>query len=135
MFINKPFTTTLTLVLGLLISACSDSKKQAPVDATVSDAKVDTVTAVFNHFRYEGRDTIFAHNDAPEGEALYEGHRAIWLWEFDLTNKKVLADSGHMIIDGGVDLSKQPIWIEAPHNVHKYCISTHWELCLAIQPV
>ncbi|WJG09536.1 glycoside hydrolase family 43 protein [Aliiglaciecola sp. LCG003] len=55
------------------------------------------------------------HNDAPQGEVLYEGHRAIWLWEFDLAAKKVVADSGRMIINGGVDLSKQPIWIEAPH--------------------
>lgn len=56
-----------------------------------------------------------AHNDAPEGPPLYEGHRAIWLWEYDLAAKQVVKNSGRVIVNGGVDLSKQPIWIEAPH--------------------
>ena len=60
-----------------------------------------------------------AHNDAPVGEPLYEGHRAIWLWEFDLAAKKIIPDSGRVIVNGGVDLAKQPIWIEAPHIFKK----------------
>ncbi|MGL1957697.1 MAG: endo-1,4-beta-xylanase [Colwellia sp.] len=56
-----------------------------------------------------------AHNDAPEGEPLYQGHRAIWLWEYDMESKKVIKDSGHVIVDGGVDINKNPIWIEGPH--------------------
>ncbi|WP_416307561.1 glycoside hydrolase family 43 protein [Neptunicella sp. SCSIO 80796] len=55
------------------------------------------------------------HNDAPMGEPLYQGHRAIWMWEYDLQNKQVVKDSGHVIVNGGTDLAKQPIWIEAPH--------------------
>lgn len=65
-------------------------------------------------FDDDGRVYI-AHNGEPEGEALYDGHRAIWLWEFDLKKQKVIADSGRVIVNGGVDLSKKPIWIEAPH--------------------
>lgn len=65
-------------------------------------------------FDDDGRAYI-AHNGEPAGPALYDGHRAIWLWEFDKTTGRVMADSGRMIVDGGVDLSKQPIWIEAPH--------------------
>lgn len=56
-----------------------------------------------------------AHNDAPVGEPLYDGHRAIWLWEFDLKNNKVVKDSGRVIINGGTDISKKPVWIEGPH--------------------
>ncbi len=56
-----------------------------------------------------------AHNDAPIGEPLYNGHRAIWLWEYDLKNQKVVKDSGRVIVNGGVDISKKPIWIEGPH--------------------
>ncbi|MDC2891085.1 family 43 glycosylhydrolase [Psychrosphaera algicola] len=55
------------------------------------------------------------HNDAPVDEPLYEGHRAIWMWEYDLAAKKVISDSGRVVVNGGVDLAKQPIWIEAPH--------------------
>lgn len=59
--------------------------------------------------------TYIAHNGGPEGEPLYSGHRAIWLWEYDLANKRVVAESGRIIVDGGVDISKKPIWIEGPH--------------------
>ena len=56
-----------------------------------------------------------AHNGEPEDTALYEGHRAIWLWEYDLEKEEVVKNSGRVIVNGGVDLSQQPIWIEAPH--------------------
>lgn len=56
-----------------------------------------------------------SHNDAPVGEPLYNGHRAIWLWEFDLKTNKVVKDSGRVIVNGGTDISKKPIWIEGPH--------------------
>lgn len=59
--------------------------------------------------------TYIAHNNAPEGEPLYQGHRAIWLWEYDLETKQVIKESGRVIVNGGTDLSKNPIWIEAPH--------------------
>lgn len=65
-------------------------------------------------FDGDGRVYI-AHNGEPEGDALYDGHRAIWLWEYDLANRQVIADSGRVIVNGGVDLSQRPIWIEAPH--------------------
>jgi len=65
-------------------------------------------------FDDDGRVYI-AHNGEPEGPALYEGHRAIWLWEYDLEARNVIAGSGKVIVNGGVDLSKKPIWIEAPH--------------------
>lgn len=58
-----------------------------------------------------------AHNDAPDGEPLYQGHRAIRLWEFDLASKKVITggDSGHVIVNGGVNIADKPVWIEGPH--------------------
>lgn len=55
------------------------------------------------------------HNGPPPGEPLYEGHRAIWMWEYDPKAQKVVKESQRLLINGGVDLSKQPIWIEAPH--------------------
>lgn len=69
-------------------------------------------------FNDDGRVYI-AHNGPPKGSPLYEGHRAIWLWELDLNSSKIIADSGRIIVDGGVDISKQPIWIEAPHIYKK----------------
>ena len=55
-----------------------------------------------------------AHNGDPV-ESLYEGHKAIWLWQYDPKNQQVLPDSKQLLVNGGVDLSTKPIWIEAPH--------------------
>lgn len=65
------------------------------------------------------------HNDAPDkGKELYEGHRVIKVWEYDVATDKVIPGTDKIIVDGGVDLSKKPIWIEAPHlykkNGHYY---------------
>jgi xylan 1,4-beta-xylosidase len=56
-----------------------------------------------------------SHNGEAPGEALYEGHRAIWLWQYDPIKKAVVPDSKKLLVNGGVDLSTEPIWIEAPH--------------------
>ena len=69
-------------------------------------------------FDDDGRVYI-AHNDAPVGEPLYNGHRAIWLWEFDLKTQKIVKNSGRVIVNGGTDITKKPIWIEGPH-IYKF---------------
>ncbi|AHM62615.1 xylan 1,4-beta-xylosidase [Flammeovirgaceae bacterium 311] len=60
------------------------------------------------------------HNDAPDkGKELYEGHRVIKIWEYNLEKDQVIDGTDKIIVDGGVDLSKKPIWIEAPHIYKK----------------
>ncbi len=68
-------------------------------------------------FDDDGRVWMVNNRD-PAGASLYQGHKAIWLEEFD---PKALAMKGNarMIIDGGVDISKKPIWIEGPHLFKK----------------
>jgi alpha-N-arabinofuranosidase len=65
-------------------------------------------------FDDDGRVYI-THNEEPMGKPLYQGHRAIWQWEFDLATKKIIKNSGKMIVDGGTDIAKKPVWIEGPH--------------------
>jgi len=60
------------------------------------------------------------HNDAPDrGKALYNGHRVIKIWDYDLEKDQVIPGSDKIIVDGGVDISQKPIWIEAPHIYKK----------------
>ena len=60
------------------------------------------------------------HNDGPKrGEELYNGHRVIKIWEYDVENDQVIPGTDQVIVNGGVDLSKKPIWIEAPHIYKK----------------
>ena len=64
-------------------------------------------------FDDDGRTWIL-NNDAPVGTPLYEGHRAIWIQQFDLAT---LTPTGprEVLVNGGVDISTKPIWIEGPH--------------------
>ncbi len=56
------------------------------------------------------------HNDAPpQGTEQYNGHRVIKMWDYDLEKDQVVPGSDKIIVNGGVDLSQKPIWIEGPH--------------------
>lgn len=60
------------------------------------------------------------HNDAPEkGKELYNGHRVIKIWEYDLEKDQVIPGTDKIIVDGGVDITQKPIWIEGPHIYKK----------------
>ena len=64
-------------------------------------------------FDQDGR-TWLVSNGPPEGKPLYDGHRAIWLQEFDPVALHLIGPPAP-IVNGGTDLAKHPIWIEAPH--------------------
>jgi alpha-N-arabinofuranosidase len=60
------------------------------------------------------------HNDAPDkGKELYNGHRVIKIWEYDMVADQVIEGTDKIIVDGGVDIKQKPIWIEAPHIYKK----------------
>lgn len=60
------------------------------------------------------------HNDAPpQGTEQYNGHRVIKMWDYDIEKDQVVAGSDKIIVNGGVDLSQKPIWIEGPHIYKK----------------
>lgn len=66
-------------------------------------------------FDKDGKAYI-THNDAPdEGKELYTGHRVIKIWDFCVETNQVIAGTDKIIVDGGVDITKNPIWIEKPH--------------------
>jgi xylan 1,4-beta-xylosidase len=65
----------------------------------------------------DGRAWI-ANNGPPRGPAAYPGHRAIWLQELDLKAKKMLGPRS-ILVNGGVDFTQRPIWIEGPHLIKK----------------
>ncbi|WP_020601308.1 glycoside hydrolase family 43 protein [Spirosoma panaciterrae] len=57
---------------------------------------------------------IIYNSDAPDRKPLYSGHRTIRMYEFDPVNLKVVGEE-KQLVNGGVDLSKKPVWIEGPH--------------------
>ncbi|WP_201312570.1 glycoside hydrolase family 43 protein [Dyella sp. EPa41] len=54
------------------------------------------------------------NNGVPAGGSRYDGHRAIWMQEFDIA-RHALTGPRRVLLDGGVDPAKKPIWIEGPH--------------------
>jgi xylan 1,4-beta-xylosidase len=66
----------------------------------------------------EDKAYIIYNSDPPENKSLYSGHRTIRMYEFDPVNLKVVGEE-KILVNGGVDLSKKPVWIEAPHILKK----------------
>jgi len=64
-------------------------------------------------FDTDGRAWI-VNNGPPEGTPRYDGHRAIWIQEFDPRALRTIGPR-RVLVDGGVDPSTNPIWIEGPH--------------------
>jgi len=58
------------------------------------------------------------NNGPPPGQPLYEGHRAIWLQRIDIKTLKPFGPRT-MLVNGGVDISRKPVWIEGPHILKK----------------
>ena len=54
------------------------------------------------------------NNDVPPGPQRYEGHRAIWMQQIDLAAFKPVGPR-RVLIDGGVEPAKNPMWSEGPH--------------------
>lgn len=69
------------------------------------------------YFDEDGRAWI-VNNGLPEGASLYEGHRAIWIQEFDPAAKRTIGPR-RVLVNGGIDISQRPIWIEGPHIIRK----------------
>ena len=54
------------------------------------------------------------NNGPPPEEPRYDGHRALWIQEYDPEAQEMVGPR-KVLVNGGVDLSKEPVWIEAPH--------------------
>lgn len=67
---------------------------------------------------WEGDKAYIVNNRAPDEPPRYDGHRAIWIQEYDWRAGKMVGPSTQLV-NGGVDISKKPVWIEGPHILRK----------------
>lgn len=67
---------------------------------------------------WEGDKAWIVNNRAPDESPRYDGHRAIWIQEYDWRAGKMVGESTQLI-NGGVDISRKPVWIEGPHIFRK----------------
>lgn len=108
-------TTAFAGGLGNIIVKTKDPMKGWSDPIKLDFAGIDP--SIF--FDDDGKGYV-VHNDAPaKGKELYNGHRVIKVWEYDVENDKIIPESDIVIVNGGTDISKRPIWIEAPHLYKK----------------
>lgn len=69
-------------------------------------------------FDDDGKAYLIYNSVAPDNKPLYQGHRTIRIHVFDLDRLKIHGEE-YTLVNGGTDLSKKPIWIEAPHIFKK----------------
>jgi len=68
---------------------------------------------------FDGDGTAWILNNGEPGEkARYEGHRAIWIQQFDIARLKPVGPR-KVVVDAGVHPEQNPIWIEGPHLLKK----------------
>ncbi|RKR81789.1 alpha-N-arabinofuranosidase [Mucilaginibacter gracilis] len=61
-----------------------------------------------------GKAYVVYNSDPPDYKPLYQGHRTIKMFEFDIENLTTIGEE-KIVVNGGVDISKKPVWIEGPH--------------------
>jgi alpha-N-arabinofuranosidase len=69
-------------------------------------------------FDNNGKAYIVFNSIPPNNISLHDGHRTIRMFEFDAQNLKVTGEE-KLLINGGTDMSKKPVWIEGPHLFQK----------------
>ena len=65
-------------------------------------------------FDDDGKAYITYNSVAPDNKPLYNGHRTIRIIEYDVRQQKTVG-ANKIIVNGGTDISKHPVWIEGPH--------------------
>ncbi len=64
---------------------------------------------------FDDDGTVYVtHNAGPPSEPDYDGHRALWIQEYD-PEAQELVGPHDLLVDKGTNPEEEPIWIEAPH--------------------
>jgi alpha-N-arabinofuranosidase len=78
-------------------------------------------------FDENGKSYLLYNSVAPDDQPLYQGHRTIRMRGFDVERLRVMDDE-RILVNGGTDIARKPVWIEAPHI---FKVSGHYYLIAA----
>ncbi|HNX04190.1 MAG TPA: glycosyl hydrolase family 8, partial [Opitutales bacterium] len=108
------FTMVTTNVSGMGNFYVTAKDPAGPWSEPVILDGVDGIDPSFFFDEKTGRAWLVNNGPPPNDKPLYEGHRAIWIQEFDCKSGQLVGPRT-IIVSGGVDISKKPVWIEGPH--------------------
>jgi xylan 1,4-beta-xylosidase len=111
-YYDGTFYVVCTLVGGIGNFYVSAKDPQGPWSEPV---QLRGVGGIDPSFFFDDDDKCYVTNcDEPVGQAKYNGHRTIRLQEVDLEQKRPVGEKT-VLVDGGTDISKRPVWCEGPH--------------------
>jgi alpha-N-arabinofuranosidase len=114
---NGIFYVTCTLVDGKGNFVATAKNPAGPWSDPVWIPEINGIDPSL-YFDDDGKAYIIYNSVAPENKQLYNGHRTIRMRSFDIKNLKVSGEE-KILVNGGTDISRQPIWIEGPHILKK----------------
>ncbi len=123
------FAPSITYYKGLYYLTCTDIDNDGNFVVTATNpagpwsdpVKIPEVRGIDpSIFFIESTDKAYVifNSDAPDNKPIYPGHRTVRMYEFDYRNLKAVGEQ-KILINGGVDISKKPVWIEGPHIIEK----------------
>lgn len=70
------------------------------------------------YFDDDDKAYVLFNSIPPNNISLHNGHRTIRMFAFDIDKLKVTGEE-KLLINGGTDMAKKPVWIEGPHIFKK----------------
>lgn len=101
--------------LGNFVITAKDPK--GPWSKPVSLPQVNGIDPSL-FFDGNGKSYIVFNSIPPNNISQHDGHRTIRMFEFDAQNLKVTGEE-KLLVNGGTDMAKKPVWIEGPHLIKK----------------
>ena len=111
------FYVTCTLVDAGGNFVVTSTKPEGPYSNPVWIPEINGIDPSM-FFDGNGKAYILYNSIPPDDKPLYDGHRTIRMYEFDLKMMKVIG-SEIILVNGGTDINKKPVWIEGPHIFQK----------------
>lgn len=122
------FAPSISYHKGTFYVVCTDIDHDGNFVVTAKDpagpwsdpVKIPQVRGIDPSIYFDDDDKAYIvyNSDAPDRKPLYSGHRTVRVQEFDPVALKVFGEE-KQLINGGVDITKKPVWIEAPHFLKK----------------
>lgn len=112
---------------GLFYIVCTEVSRLGNFIITAKDprgpwsnpVKLPEVNGIDPSLFFDEDKAYIVFNSIPPGNITkWNGHRTIRMFEFDAANLKVKG-AEQILINGGTDTAKHPVWIEGPHLLKK----------------
>ncbi|MBU0472970.1 MAG: glycoside hydrolase family 43 protein [Bacteroidetes bacterium] len=115
---NGTFYVSCTVVDGGGNFIVTSAKPEGPYSDPIWLPEINGIDPSV-YFDDNGKTYILYNSDAPDNKPEYNGHRTIRMLELEPTSLKAKGEE-KILINGGSDFSKKPVWIEGPHFYKRF---------------